>query len=126
MVRLDAVRVGVAAQLVTISADERDALLRKLQVVAGFEGVVAKFEEADRNQPVELDIAQRLRLRVALQVWQSASELSDGLERLLAALTRADRGGSGVGSLGMEESRLDRVWVNVAGDVVEIAWAERD
>ena len=68
--RPDAVRVEVAANLVEISSGERDRLLKKLWVVSGFDAIMAKFEAAGSSTPVHLDLVERLRLRVALEVWE--------------------------------------------------------
>ncbi len=101
--RPDAVRVEVAAHIVEIDHDERDRLLRKLRLVSGFDTVIAKFEAADSGAPIQLDLVERFRLRVALEVWKYRDdELPDGIARLLAALVQADAGGK-VGTPGAEE-----------------------
>ena len=53
--RPDAVRVEVAANVVEISGDERDRLLRKLRIVGGFDSTIAKFE-ADSGVLIEFDL----------------------------------------------------------------------
>jgi hypothetical protein len=45
-------------------------LLKKLWVVSGFDAIMAKFEAAGSSTPVHLDLVERLRLRVALEVWE--------------------------------------------------------
>jgi hypothetical protein len=87
--RSDAVRVGVAADVVEISWDERDRLVRKLSIVTGFEAIVDKFEAAAPDAPVVLDLGDRLRLRAALEAWANGSQLPHGIARLLAALVQA-------------------------------------
>ena len=42
--RSDAVRVDVAGNVVEIAWAERDWLLKKIQVVSGFQAIVGKFE----------------------------------------------------------------------------------
>ena len=92
--RPDAVRVEVAANLVEISPDERDRLLQKLRVVSGFDAIIAKFEAAGLSTSVHLDLAERFRLRIALEVWEyNTDELPDGIARLLDALVKTDTGG---------------------------------
>jgi hypothetical protein len=95
--RLDRVQVSVAGQLVEITWDERDTLLRKLLTVAGSDAIIAKFEAVGASRPVELEDAERAHLRVTLELW-GVSVLPDGLARLLIALVRVDPGGHvGVG-----------------------------
>ncbi len=95
--RLDRVQVSVAGELVEITWDERDTLLRKLLTVAGSDAIIAKFEAAGASRPVELEDAERAHLCVTLELW-GVSVLPDGLARLLIALVRADPGGHvGVG-----------------------------
>jgi hypothetical protein len=89
--RLDQVRVDVAGDVVEITWAERDWLLRKINVVAGFETIVAKFDAVGASKPVELDFDERARLRAPLEFWER--ELQDGLARLLDALVRAAPGG---------------------------------
>ena len=86
--RSDAVRVGVAANVVEISYDERDRLVRKLSIVTGFEAIVDKFAAASSDGTVVLDLGDRLRLRAALEAWANSGELPDGIARLLSALVR--------------------------------------
>ena len=76
--RPDAVRVEVGANVVEIDLDERDQLLKRLRIIAGFDTVIAKFA-ATNPRPIELDIVERLRLRVALEIWRNTSELPNGL-----------------------------------------------
>ena len=90
--RPDAVRVEVGANVVEIDLDERDQLLKRLRIIAGFDTVIAKFAATDPSRPIQLDIIERLRLRVALEIWRNTSELPNGLAFLLAALVRADAG----------------------------------
>jgi hypothetical protein len=90
--RLDRVGVDVAGEIVEISWDERDALLEKLETIAGCDTIVVKFDAVGASRPVHLDDEQRWRLRVALELW-GVSVLPDGLARLLIALVRADPGG---------------------------------
>jgi hypothetical protein len=88
--RLDQVYVNVAGTLVEIAWAERDWLLEKIRVVAGFESIVRKLDAVGR--PVELDFDERARLRAPLEFW---GELPDGLARLLDALVQAAPGGHG-------------------------------
>jgi hypothetical protein len=89
--RSAAVRVQVAANVVEISHHEQDQLLRKLRVVSGFDAPVARFEAAAPDTPVYLDLIERFRLRVALEVWEhNTDQLPDGIARLLAVLVQAD------------------------------------
>ena len=90
--RLDRVQVAVADEIVEIRWAERDALLEKLETIAGCDTIVEKFEAVGASRPVHLDDEQRSRLRVALELW-GVSVLPDGLARLLIALVRADPGG---------------------------------
>jgi hypothetical protein len=90
--RLDRVQVDVEGEIVEISWSDRDTLLEGLERVAGCETIVQKFEAVGASRPVQLDAEQRLRLRVALELW-GISVLPDGLMRLLLALVRADPGG---------------------------------
>jgi hypothetical protein len=91
--RLDRITVDVAGALVEISWAERDELLFKLRFVAGCETIVEKFEAVGANRPVVLDDDERLRLRVALEVWKREVMPPGGFEDLLATLVRADTGG---------------------------------
>ena len=88
---LDRVRIDVAGQVVEITWDERHALLEKINAVAGFETIVAKFHAVGASRPVVLDFDERARLRAPLEFWKR--ELTDGLARLLDALLRAAPGG---------------------------------
>ena len=88
--RLDQVYVNVAGTLIEIAWAERDWLLEKIRVVAGFETIVRKFEAVGASRPVELDFDDRARLRAPLEFW---GELPDGLARLLDALVQAAPGG---------------------------------
>ena len=90
--RLDQVYVDVAGTLVEIAWAERDWLLEKIRVVAGFETIVRKFEAVGASRPVELDFDERARLRAPLEFW---GELPDGLVRLLDALVQAAPGKHG-------------------------------
>jgi hypothetical protein len=90
--RLDRVQVDVSGEIVEISWGERDALLEKLETIAGCDAIVEKFDAVGASRPVQLDDEQRSRLRVALELW-GVSVLPDGLARLLIALVRADPGG---------------------------------
>ena len=90
--RLDSVQVDVAGEIVEINWDERDALLEKLEGVAGCDTIVEKFDAVGASRPVHLDDEQRSRLRVALELW-GVRVMPDGLARLLIALVRADPGG---------------------------------
>jgi hypothetical protein len=87
--RSDAVRVGVAADVVEISYDERDRLVRKLTIVSGFDPIIDKLASADSGGTVVLDLTDRLRLRAALEAWVNSGELPEGIARLLSALVRA-------------------------------------
>lgn len=89
--RLDQVHVDVAGNIVEIAWAERDWLLEKIRVVAGFETIVAKFEAVGASRPVELDFDDRARLRGPLELWER--QLPDGLVRLLTALVQAAPGG---------------------------------
>ncbi|SRR6266849_10831661 len=91
--RLDRVQVDVAGEIVEITWDERDALLRKIIPVAGCEAIVEKFEAVGATRPVELEDGERGHLRVALEFWEGVSVLPDGIACLLAALVQADPGG---------------------------------
>jgi len=88
--RIDRVHVDVAGTIVEITWNARDRLLKKLRFVFGCETIVGKFEAAGASRPVELDDGERLRLRVALEVWDGGGELPDEIARLLVALVRAD------------------------------------
>jgi hypothetical protein len=88
--RLDQVYVNVAGDVVEIAWAERDWLLEKIRVVAGFETIVQKFEAVGASMPVDLDFDERARLRTPLEFW---GELPDGLARLLDALVGAAPGG---------------------------------
>jgi hypothetical protein len=88
--RLDHLYVDVAGTLVEISWAERDWLLRKIRVVAGFETIVWKFEAVGASRRVRLDFDDRARLRAPLEFW---GELPDGLAQLLDALVQAAPGG---------------------------------
>jgi hypothetical protein len=90
--RLDRVQVDVSGEIIEISWGERDALLEKLETIAGCDAIVEKFDAVGASRPVQLDDEQRSRLRVALELW-GVSVLPDGLARLLIALVRADPGG---------------------------------
>ena len=94
--RLDRVQVDVAGEIVEISWDERDALLEKLETVAGCDTIVKKFEAVGASRPVHPDDEQGSRLCVALEL-RGVSVLPDGLARLLIALIRADPGGHACG-----------------------------
>ena len=86
--RLDRIRIDVQGNVVEISWDERRWLLGKIAVVHGYESIVAQFHAVvAANRPVELDFDECARLRAPLEFW--ASELTDGLARLLAALVDA-------------------------------------
>ena len=91
--RLDRVQIAVADELVDITWEDRDALLRRLGYIAGSETIVNKLEAVGASRPVELDDEQRSRLRDALRFWDGAGALPDGLAPLLSALVRADPGG---------------------------------
>ena len=88
--RTDQARVDVAGNVVEISWAERDWLLAKIRVVAGFETIVEKFEAVGPSKPVVLDFDERARLRAPLEFW---GELPDGFAHLLDALVRAATGG---------------------------------
>jgi hypothetical protein len=90
--RLNRVQVDVAGELVDLTWDERDALLRKLRRVAECETIVQKFEAVGASRAVQLDDEQQTRLRVTLELW-GVSTMPDGLMRLLLALVRDDPGG---------------------------------
>jgi hypothetical protein len=90
--RLDRVQVAVAGEIVEITWDERDMLLEKLRHVAGGETTVQRFEAFGASRPVDLDDEQRAHLRVTLELW-GISVITEGLDRLLLALVRADPGG---------------------------------
>jgi hypothetical protein len=90
--RLDRVQVDVEGEIVEITRDERDALLRKLRPIAGCETIVQQFEAVGASRPAELNDKQRSDLRVTLELW-GVSVLPDGLARLLITLVRADPGG---------------------------------
>jgi hypothetical protein len=91
--RFDRVQVKVTGELVEITWDERDRLLRRLLTVAGSGTIIDKFDEAvGATRPVELDAAERAHMRVTLELW-GVSVLPDGLAHLLIALVRADPGG---------------------------------
>jgi hypothetical protein len=90
--RLDRVQVDVSGEIIEISWGERDALLEKLETIAGCDTIVGKFDAVGASRPVHLDDEQRTRLRIALELW-GVSVLPDGLMRLLLALVRADPGG---------------------------------
>ena len=90
--RPDAVRVEVAASVVEISDGERDRLLRKLRIVGGFDSIIAKFDGADRDAPIDLDLKERFRLRAVIVAWEDGSDLPAGIAQLRAALEQADRG----------------------------------
>jgi hypothetical protein len=90
--RLDRAQVDVSGEIIEISWGERDALLEKLETIAGCDTIVEKFDAVGASRPVHLDDEQRSRLRVALEHW-GVSVLPDGLARLLIALVRADPGG---------------------------------
>ena len=85
--RLDQVRIDVKADVIEISWDERNWLLHKIEVVAGYESIVAKLHAVGASRPVELDFDERARIRAPLEFWQP--ELTDGLAGLLAALVDA-------------------------------------
>jgi hypothetical protein len=90
--RLDRVHIEVAENLVEITWDERDTLLRRLRIVSGCDTIIERFWAVGASSPVELDDEQRSRLRVMLELW-GVSVLPDGLARLLLALVQADPGG---------------------------------
>ena len=90
--RLDRVHIDVEGEIYEIAWDERDALLDNLSSVAGYETIIERFWAVGASTPVYLDAEQRLRLRVALELW-GLTELPDGLADLLIALVRADPGG---------------------------------
>ena len=87
------VHVEVAENLVEITWDERDTLLRRLRIVGGCDTIIERFWAVGASRPVELDDEQQARLRVMLELW-GLSVLPDGLARLLIALVQADPGGS--------------------------------
>lgn len=71
-------------------------MLRKLRIVSGFDTTIAKFEAADSGTAVHLDLVERFRLRVALEVWEyNTDELPEGIARLLDALIQTDPRGRG-------------------------------
>ena len=72
---------------VEIAWAERDWLLEKIRVVAGFETIVADFTVGAPHYAIVLDLDQQARLRAALEAWER--ELTDGLVRLLDALVQA-------------------------------------
>ena len=89
---LDRVRVDASGYVVEISRDELDALVGKIGFVAGCETIVAKFEAAGADRPVELDYDEQEKLCAALEVWEDVApdELPEGLMRLLVALVHAE------------------------------------
>jgi hypothetical protein len=90
--RLDRVRIDVAGDIVEIARHERDILLQELAVSPGTKDIREKFEAVGASRPVELDDEQRSRLRAALDVWGSDVIQPSGIQRLHAALARADQG----------------------------------
>ena len=84
--RLDRIRIDIRGNVVEISWAERDWLLAKIALAAGFESIIAKFHAVDPSWPVKLDFDERARLRAPLEFWEP--ELTDGLAGLLAALVR--------------------------------------
>jgi hypothetical protein len=90
---LDRARINVRWEIVEITWEEREGLLRKIATVAGYETVVAKFHAVGASRPVELNEGEMARLRVPLEFWAQTRGLPDGLARLLAALVRTDPGG---------------------------------
>ena len=84
--RIDRVRIDVQGNVVEISWAERDWLLAKVALAAGFETIIAKLHAVGAGRPVELDFDERARLRAPLEFWQP--QLTDGLAGLLAALVR--------------------------------------
>ena len=91
--RLDRVHIGTSGRMVEISWGERTELLFKLRYVAGCETIIAKFGAVRVSRPVELERAERVRLRAALEVWERDVLPSEGLARLLDALVQAASGG---------------------------------
>jgi hypothetical protein len=87
--QVDRVQIEVAENLVEITWDERDTLLRRLRIVKGSDTIIERFWAAGASWPVELDDEQRSRLRPMLELW-GVSVLPDGLARLRDALTQAD------------------------------------
>jgi hypothetical protein len=92
--RLDRVRIDVAGEIIEISSDERDLLLEELIFVPACKTIRRKLEAAEASGPVELDAVERSRLRGALEQWTLDVVQPEGIERLHAALVRADLGGS--------------------------------
>jgi hypothetical protein len=88
--RLDQVRIDVAGEIVQISWDERDVLLKELAFAADTKPIRVKFETVEASRPVELDAADRAHLRKALDEWGSDRLQPDGLARLHAVLIQAD------------------------------------
>jgi len=93
--RLDRVKVDVAGEIVEITWDEREALLRRIDTVASCQSIVDKFEAVGATRAVELcDANERGHLRLELKLWEKRQAvLPDGLARLLIALVQADPGG---------------------------------
>ena len=53
--RIDRVRIDVQGNVVEISWAERDWLLAKVALAAGFETIIAKLHAVGAGRPVELD-----------------------------------------------------------------------
>jgi hypothetical protein len=90
--RLDRVRIDVAGEIVEITCDERDILLKELAFAEGTKAIRERFEAVGASRPVELDDDDRARLRKALDDWGSDRLQPNGIARLHAAL-RVDAGG---------------------------------
>ena len=88
--RLDRVRVDVAGEIVEITWDERDTLLEELAFAEGTKPIRERFEAVGESRPVELDVQERTRLRVALDNWGEDRLQPEGIARLHAALVRAE------------------------------------
>jgi hypothetical protein len=89
MSRLQRVQVDVAGDIVAISWDEREALLKNSRKVAGLETVVQKFEAVGASRPVALDADEREALLSALRfLLEVGDRLPDGIQRLFVALVQ--------------------------------------
>jgi hypothetical protein len=90
--RLDHVTIALKGGNVTISWDNREALMRRLEHVRSNVRIRASFAAGGSSRPVELTASQRTALLVTLETWaldgRGQERMPEGLFELRNALLR--------------------------------------
>jgi hypothetical protein len=122
---VDRVLVAIAGEIVEISRRDRDTLLQELCLIPGCKAIREKFEAAGSHRWVELDGGQRSRLRTVVEVCGTETACRPRGSNVCSPHSREWTQAAWTCS-GMGAGRLDRVHLDVAGELVELSWDERD